>query len=75
MILTLKSRFLAACTAATLSLGVVTMTPAVAETMSAHQASKMMRHHHPTMMHHRSRMMYHKRMMMHHKRMMHRSMR
>lgn len=65
--MTLKSRILAACTVAALSSGVAVVTPAVAETMSAHQASKMMRHHGP-MIHHRSRMM------MHHKRIMHRSM-
>jgi hypothetical protein len=62
--MTLKNLLLAAVTVATTCLGVASLTPASAETMSAHQASKMMRHHRP-MMHHRGRMIMHRRMMHH----------
>ena len=56
--MTLKGRFLVACTAAILSLGAAAVTPATADNMTAHQASRMMRQR-TVMMHHRAAMMKH----------------
>ena len=69
--MTHSSRFLVACTAAVLFLGLAAPGPAAADNMTAHQASKMLRR---PVMHHRGRMVMHKRMMMHRMRATHRSM-